>query len=157
MQVVTRNLFLFICPGCLSVSPAAGQGGTGTGGPHYVGQKAKRRVRRTGMSYVDGCPRSSRPLPTHLCLFGNRRRRNATDRQSNQSKSNFYTPPTNQMRNVFVRAFLQLRSDGERRGGRARAAGIATRKGARTAQRRRRRRSNAINSCRFAPRSSVPL
>ena len=82
VQVVTRNLFLFICPGCLSVSPAAGRGGTGTGtGLIMSGKKQKEgydaRVCRT---WMDGCLRSCRPLPTHLCLFGNRRRRNATDR-----------------------------------------------------------------------------
>ena len=54
------------------------------------------------------------------------------------------------MRNVFVRAFCSL----ARYGDKGASAGITMRKGARTAQRRW-RRSNAINSCRFAPRPSV--
>ena len=85
------------------------------------------RVCRT---WMDALVRAARCQLICVCSVTGVAGMRPTDRQSNQSKSNFYTPPTNQMRNVFVRAFLQLRSDGgERRGGRARAARRALQRG----------------------------
>ena len=82
LQVVTGNLFLFICSGC--PCPGASEHVRAL----FLGRASLRRVCRMWIVDAAHCQL--------ICvrLFGNRGAgMRPTERPTNQSKSNFYTPP----------------------------------------------------------------
>ena len=99
------------------------------------------------MSYVDAFVPAI--ANSFVFVFGNRRGRNATDRPTKQPIEEQFLHSSKCGMSLFGH-FCSLARYGDKGAG----AGITMRKGARTAQRLW-RPSNAINSCRFAPRPSV--